>query len=54
MKKAYYRGIPAYFDPETNELMGRNVFYDILIDINIWFDVYIVDIEEFPIWIEKN
>jgi hypothetical protein len=44
MKKAYYRGIPAYFDPETNELMGRNVFYDILIDINIWFDVYIVDI----------
>jgi len=54
MKRAYYRGIPAYFDPETNELIGRNMFYDLLIDINIWIDVYVINIEEFPIHIEKN
>jgi hypothetical protein len=54
MKKAYYRRIPAYFDPETNEIMGRNKFYDILIDINIWIDFQILNLEELPVWIEEN
>lgn len=54
MKKAYYRGIPVYFDPKTNELIGRNIFYDFLIKINIWIDVNIINIEEFPIHVEKE
>ena len=53
MKKARYRGIPAYFNLETNEIQGRNWIYDILIEINIWIDVNIVEIEEFPILIEE-
>lgn len=54
MKKAYYRNIPAYFNPANNELCGRNWFYDKLIDINIFFDVHIVRVTEFPILIEEE
>lgn len=28
MRKAYYRKIPVYFNPETTELEGRNWFYE--------------------------
>jgi hypothetical protein len=52
--KARYRKIPAYFNPEINELVGRNWFYDVLIRVNIWIDVHIVGIEEFPIEIEDG
>lgn len=54
MKKAYYRRIPCYFNEETNEIIGRNKFYDILIDINIWFDYEILNLEELPVWIEED
>jgi len=54
MKKAYYRKIPCYFDSDTNEILGRNIFYDILIDINIWIDFTLLGIEELPIWIEED
>ena len=54
MKKARYRGIPAYFDVFTGELKGRNWFYDLLIDVNVWLDVNIFLVEEFPIWIEED
>lgn len=54
MKKAYYRQIPAYFNESTNELEGRNWFYGILIDLNLWFDTYIVEVNEYPIWIEED
>jgi hypothetical protein len=54
MLKAYYRKIPAYFNPETNELYGRNWFYNLLITINLWVDVNIVQVEEFPIEIEDS
>ena len=54
MKKAYYRRIPCYFNGQTNELVGRNRFYDILIDINIWFDFEILQLDELPIWIEDD
>ncbi len=53
-KKAYYRSIPAYFSLETNELKGRNWFYNILININLWVDVNIIQIEEFPIMMEEE
>lgn len=54
MKKAYYRSIPIYFNPDTWEIKGRNLFYDILVDLNIMFDVWIVGINEFPIWVEDD
>ncbi len=54
MKKAKYRGIPAYFDINTMELIGRNWFYDLLIDVNVWIDVNIVGVEAFPIEIEDD
>jgi hypothetical protein len=52
IRKAYYRRIPCYFDVLTNELKGRNKFYDILVELNIWFDLTILQLEELPIWIE--
>lgn len=52
-KKAYYRQIPAYFNEETGELIGRNWFFDKLIAINIFIDVKIIRIEEFPILVEE-
>ena len=54
IKKAYYRKIPCYFNIETSELWGRNWFYDILVDINIWIDVHIVQVEGFSIYIEDT
>lgn len=54
MRRALYRKIPCYFDKETNEIIGRNKFYDILLDIVIWFDLNILQVEEFPIWIEMD
>ncbi len=53
-KKAYYRKIPAYFNEETHELIGRNWFYDILIDWNVWFDFVILELDGLPIFIEKE
>jgi hypothetical protein len=55
MRKAYYRRIPVYFNPDTTELEGRNWFYSILANIMIYIDAYIIRNEEgFPIWIEMN
>jgi hypothetical protein len=54
MRRAYYRSIPAYFNPETNEIKGRNWFYDLLIDINIWWDFTVLELEEIPILIEED
>lgn len=54
MKKAYYRRIPAYYNEETNELRGRNWFYDKLIDINIWIDINIIELDGFPIIVEDD
>ncbi len=53
-KKAYYRKIPAYFNEETYELIGRNWFYDLLIDWNVWFDFVILELDGLPIFIEKE
>jgi hypothetical protein len=52
--KARYRSIPCFFDPQNNELQGRNWFYDILVDINIWVDFRLLGLEELPIEIEEN
>lgn len=53
-KRAYYRSIPCYYNPRTEELIGRNKFYDILTTINVWWDINIIQVEEFPILIEEE
>ncbi len=53
-RKARYRAIPCWFDTTTDELTGRNWFYDILVDINIWFDLNILELDELPIWVEVD
>lgn len=56
MKRAYYRRIPIYYDPCTEEVKGRNWFYNILLDIMIWIDFNIIfrifESDGFPIWVE--
>lgn len=53
MKRAYYRNIPCHFNPNTNEIEGRNRFYDFLIDIMLRIDIVILN-NEAPIWVEEN
>lgn len=52
IRNAHYRKIPCYFDDETNEIIGRNWIYDLLVDLNIWLDINVFDVEEFPILVE--
>lgn len=56
MKRAYYRGIPIFYDPCTEDIKGRNWFYEILVDIMLWLDVNILFMfnndDGFRIWME--
>lgn len=52
MKKARYHNIPCWYESATRDLFGRNWFYDVLVDINKWLDVYIFEVEELEIKIE--
>ncbi|MGV4535534.1 hypothetical protein [Ornithobacterium rhinotracheale] len=53
MKKAFYRRIPAYYNEETGELVGRNWLYDKLIAFNLWWDLAVLELEEIPILVQK-
>lgn len=53
-KNAKYRGWPCWYDPIDSEIIGKNWFYSIMIDINIWLDVEIFQVEAFPIEIEDE
>jgi len=52
MKNGHYRWLPIWYDEETEEIMGRNPISDIVLDILVWFDIEILEIEEIPIWID--
>jgi len=52
-KLAYYRKIPAFYNEKTEELIGRNWFYDKLIGINLLIDFKILMIEDIPILIKE-
>ena len=56
MKKGHYRKIPILFDLETGELLGRNWFYDQLLDIALWIDITfnLLPEEGFPIWLDEE
>jgi len=58
---AKYRGIPCWYRFEMDEnyedggeLIAKNWFYEILLDINIWWDVNIIKIDYFPLLIEED
>lgn len=53
-RKAKYRGIPCWLDTVTDELTGRNRFYDILVDIVLWFDINVLALKELRIWVEVD
>lgn len=53
-RNAKYRGIPCYLNPINNEIIGKNFFYEFLIDIIMWFDINIFMVDEFPIWVEVD
>jgi len=51
-RNAKYRGIPCWFDESTNEIKGKNWLFDKLIEVNVWFDFEVLQIEELPIWVD--
>lgn len=51
---ARFYGIPVYFQPETNEMIGRNWFYDLLLHLIIPFELFLVDCNEYKIEIEHR
>jgi len=56
-KRGRYHGIPVYARMDGIngvEIEGTNIFYDMLVDINIWLDVYFFQVEAFEVWIEDN
>lgn len=53
-KNARYRSIPCWFDPSTGDLEGKNWLYSLLVDINIWLDINVFMVEEFPLWVEVD
>lgn len=52
-KKARYAKIPCYFNEETRDIVGRNLFYDLLISIVLWIDINIARVEGFVIEIDE-
>lgn len=53
-RKAYYRNIPCWYNPINDELKGRNWLYELFLGIALWIDINIVEVEGFPIYIEKD
>ncbi len=51
-RNATYRFIPCWFNPITDELIGKNKFYNFILGIMLWIDININEVDEFPIWIE--
>ena len=51
--KARYAGIPIFYNSYTQEIEGRNQFYEFLVDIIIWIDVNIFGFQGFKIDIEE-
>jgi hypothetical protein len=49
--KAKFKRIPCYFQPETNELYGRNAFYDFILQLVIFI---VSSSDKFKILIEHD
>ena len=51
---AKFYGIPVYFQPEENEMVGRNRFYNFLLDLVIPVIIFFSDAEEFGLTIANR
>ena len=51
---AKFYGIPVYFQPEENEMVGRNRFYNLLLDLVIPVILFFSDAEDFGLTIENR
>ena len=51
---AKFYGIPVYYQPEEKEMIGRNWFYNFLLEIVLTFVVFFSDEEEFELEIENR
>lgn len=51
-RNAKYGGIPCWFNIKDNTLIGKNSFYEFLVNILIWIDTNIVDVYSFLIKVE--
>jgi hypothetical protein len=51
---AKFYGIPVYYQSEENEMVGRNWFYNLLLDIVLTFVVFFCNEEEFKLEIENR
>lgn len=49
---AKYYFIPCWYNQLTDEIWGKNTFWNILLNIVIWFDTTISQKEEFELWVE--
>ena len=51
---ARFYGIPVYFQPETNEMIGRNCFYDFLLNCFVIPFALLLGGNEFAVKIENR
>ncbi len=51
---AKFYGIPVYFQPEENEMIGRNCFYNFLLNRIVIPFVLLLDVNEFAVKIEHR
>lgn len=54
MLKARYRGIPVYYNPNTYEIIGRNIICDFFVFINIYIDKVLLKLSVLPVEIEEE
>jgi hypothetical protein len=53
-KRAKYRGIPCWYNEQTDELRTNNWLYGVLVNINLWVDFQLLGLEKLPIWIIED
>ena len=53
-RNASYRGIPCWYNLINDELRGKNWLCEQLLEVMLWIDINIFQVEEFPIWIEVD
>ena len=53
-RNSSYRGIPCWYNPITDEIKGKNWFYDQLVSIFSWFDLNVLSLDAIPLWVDVD
>ena len=53
-RNSSYRGIPCWYNPITDEIKGKNWFYDQLVSIFSWFDLNVLALDAIPLWVDVD